>query len=90
MFDTKRWVASFQKTLRMLWEAHAHRSRQRPATPGGSQGDWNDGDVGAGEGGEAEFEGEGARRRRDTKRSHLVIADVVGPSEEVPPPRGDV
>ena len=29
MFDTKRWVVSFQKALRMLWEDHVHSGEWR-------------------------------------------------------------
>lgn len=71
MFDTKRWVASFQKTLRMLWEAHVHKA------PEGGQGRA----VLGSRGGEREAMGSVDK----TSRSHLVVADTVSPFIQAPP-----
>jgi len=72
MFDTKRWVESFQKTLRMLWETHVHRPRESASASRG----------GAVQYGSAEhaLDVEQRRGRPEAVRSHLVVADLVPPS----------
>ena len=71
----RRWVASFQQTLRMLWEAHAHRSAE------GSDGTGTSRSARQGVGGAVESMGNVDR----ASRCHLVVADTVPPFLESPP-----
>jgi len=67
---TRRWVATFQKTLRMLWEAHVRRS-EGPGTadPRSAR--------------QRALDTTGADHHDRAWRSHIVTADVVPPFIEV-------
>jgi len=70
-----RWVSSFQQTLRMLWEAHAHRSAE------GSDGTRTSRSARQGASRAVESMGNVDR----ASRCHLVVADTVPPFLESPP-----
>jgi hypothetical protein len=82
MFDTKRWVVSFQKALRMLWEDHVSRAHGRlqandlAAAGLSPQAHGGEGTVGVG------LQG-GAGER--TRRANVLLADVVPPFVQKPP-----
>ncbi len=95
-FFFSRWVATFQHTLRMLWETHVHSTGEgvmRQVARGNSgQGGGRVGRQGSAEarGGASARDG-GARgtvegfSRSSAGHAHLVVADVVPPFVEAPP-----
>ena len=93
LFFFFRWVATFQHTLRMLWETHVHSTEEgvmRQDARGNSGQGGRQGSAEARGGASARDRGargtvEGFSRRYSAGHAHLVVADVVPPFVEAPP-----